>query len=65
MRSLINGVVPAKAGTHQPPAFVDATQAKATGTFRANKRHGVWVPAFAGTTPVIGGRARRLAGTTG
>jgi len=46
-------VVPAKAGTHTHSTGFESRcqpQQKATPTVLTNNRHGVWVPAFAGTT---------------
>jgi len=44
-------VVPANAGTHNHRiALLIATTAKATATVLNYLGHGVWVPAFAGTT---------------
>jgi hypothetical protein len=44
-------VVPAKAGTHNPWRF---PLKKDFATVPTTRRHGVWVPAFAGTTELRG-----------
>jgi putative endonuclease len=50
--SVVRGrfVVPAQAGTHKPRIRIRAKSAKRDYGLAAPKRHGVWVPAFAGTT---------------
>ena len=51
MRSNILSVVPAKAGTHNPwRSCSGAAFQQGHSRFPHHRRHGVWVPAFAGTT---------------
>jgi len=53
MMGCLSIVVPAKAGTHNHRSefwLVTAPQEKAIHIVRTNGLHGVWVPAFAGTT---------------
>src|ERR1700722_7158345 len=52
MRALSSGVVPAKAGTHSH-RLVLLKRNCATAIGANSHRHGVWVPAFAGTTPLF------------
>jgi hypothetical protein len=61
MRTSTLSVVPAKAGTHNPGAHVSARLSnKVIHAFRNHRRHGVWVPAFAGTTHVCVGTTSKI-----